>query len=65
MGTTLRCQRTFSWSHSTANTSRHICRHHKPTNKPHLNYSSFICCSKYPTFLCCSQIVRNYLTTPT
>jgi len=64
-GTTLRRQPTFSWSRSTANTSKHIWRHHKPTNKPHLNYSSFICCSKYPTFLCCSQISRNYLTTPT
>lgn len=64
-GTTLSCQPTFSWSHSTAKTTKHIWRHHKSTNKPHLDYSSFICCSKYPTFLCCSQISRNYLTTTT
>jgi len=60
-GTTLSCQPTFSGSCSTANTTKHVWRHHKP----HLDYSSFICCSKYPTFLCCGQISRNYCTTPT
>jgi hypothetical protein len=64
-GTTWNCQPTCSWSCSTANTTKHIWKHHQPTNKPHLDYSSFVCCSKYPTFLCCSQISGNYLTTAT
>jgi len=64
-GTTLSRQPTFSWSRSTANTTMHIWRHYKPTNKLHFDYTSSICCSKHPTFLCISQILRNYLTTPT